>query len=246
MEWNFFRRNRERKNNNGYVGRTEVLPAAMRDVPEKGTTEEPKEATVADTEVKSELSKNFAWTEGDGTRVTYSDGNLRTTKRPEYEPEYVPVSEPEYWRLFTPGDLHFDGPESYSPIHEIMGKDESISAADFLEMLKIIAKPNLGRIFADLSEASLGEIQGGYPSGNPVDREWFYEKQQSTVNALGEDSFVTGARENAARSSRADRYTELGGPEDFATFNAYVNGDLTDEQLQSIIEAKKASEHQRG
>lgn len=244
MEWNFFRRNRER--NKGYVGRTEVFRSSYDGVPEKGTTEEQKEATVADTEVKSELSKNFAWTEGDGTRVTYSDGNLRTTKRPEDEPEYVPVSEPEYWRLFTPGDFHFDGPGSYSSIHEIMGKDECISADDFLKILKYIVKPNLGLIFEDLPESSLGEIQGGYPSENSVDREWFYEKQQSAVNGLGEDQSVTKARESAARSSRADRYTELGGPEDFATFNAYLNGDLTDEQLQSIIEAKKASEHQRG
>ena len=243
MEWNFFRRNRERKNNNkGYVGRTEVFRKGYDGVPEKGTTEEPKEATVADTEVKSELSKNFAWTEGDGTRVTYSDGNLRTTKRPEY----VPVSDIEYWRLFTPGDFHFDGPGSYSPIHEIMGKDERISAADFLEMLKLIAKPNLGRIFEDLPESSFEGIQGGYPSENPVDREWFYGEQQRAVNTLGEDPFLTRARESAARSSRATRYTELGGPEDFATFNAYLNGDLTDEQLQSIVEAKKASEHQRG
>ena len=70
--------------------------------------------------------------------------------------------------------------------HEVRSskQKECISADDFLKILKYIVKPNLGLIFADLSEASLGEIQGGYPSGNPVDREWFYEKQQSTVNAL--------------------------------------------------------------
>ena len=193
MEWNFFRRNRERKNNKGYVGRTEVFRRGYDGVPEKETTEEPKEATVADTEVKSDLG--------------------------EIQGGY-PSENPVDRECFN---------EKQQRAVNTLGED-----------------PHLGRISEDLPESSFEGIQGGYSSENPVDREWFNEKQQSAVNALVEDPLVTGARESAARSSRADRYTELGGPEDYATFNAYVNGDLTDEQLQSIIEAKKASEHQKG
>lgn len=147
MEWNFFRRNRERGNNNkGYVGRAEVFRKNYDVAPEKEASEEPTQAVINDEEV---------------------------------------------------------------------------------------------------NEASLDGIQGGYPSENPVDREWFYEKQQRAVNTLGEDPFVTRARESASRAASADRYVELGGPEDFATFTAYVNGEITDEELQAIVESKKASEHQR-
>ena len=194
MEWNFFRRNRERKNNNkGYVGRTEVFRSGYDGVPEKGTTEEPKEATVADTEVKSDL-----------------------------------------------GEIQ-GGYPSENPVDREWFNEKQQRAVNALG-----EDPHSGRISEDLPESSFEGIQGGYSSENPVDREWFYGEQQRAVNGLGEDQSVTRARESAARSSRANRYTELGGPEDFVTFTAYLNGDLTDEQLQSIVEAKKASEHQRG
>ena len=88
----------------------------------------------------------------------------------------------------------------------------------------------------ELSEDQLETIQGGYPSENPDEREMFVEGQREAVSALGsDDPYVARARENASRASLARRYVEMGGPEDYKTLNAYLNGELTDEDLAKIV-----------
>ncbi len=88
----------------------------------------------------------------------------------------------------------------------------------------------------ELSEDQLATIQGGYPSENPDEREMFVEGQREAVSALGsDDPYAARARENASRASLARRYVEMGGPEDYKTLNAYLNGELTDEDLAKIV-----------
>ena len=80
-----------------------------------------------------------------------------------------------------------------------------------------------------LTKDQLEQVQAGYNSGNESEREAFQDEQASTI-----DSFDMSVRDRIARAKRANEYVEMGGPKDSGTLTKYLDGELTEEDLNKI------------
>ena len=86
-----------------------------------------------------------------------------------------------------------------------------------------------------LNKDQLEQVQAGYSSSNPDEREAFQKGQEATINDFGsDDQFHANMMNRINRARLAQQYVKNGGPEDPDKLNEYLNGELTEEQVSQV------------